>query len=373
MATSRRKFLKLACGSALAAGLHDRARPALAEPVESSRVAGVRLLGSQFRDNPMNLTGQDGATSVMLPAGGSLWLFGDTIEGPFQTIRGLPLKDKLSNTGALVPSQDVRNGIQSFRFLTEGDGKRARQLIPYIDGESPAAQRLWPIHGTCVGEDIYVFYHRISLIPGVDVFDNFKLDGMGIARAKIESMTFERLRAPGGSYEFWKGDQPTYGVFVEQRDGYVYLWGSLMTGMFLARTRPSAVADIGTYEYLIEAPTTHEPQREPRWSRTYAPTASLFDSVPNEMSAAYNRYLDCYVAIHSYLRENRLVMRTAPSITGPWSAAEVVYRPARIKEDDLIYAAKEHPELAREGGRIIYVTFVNSSTYVPQLVELTLK
>jgi hypothetical protein len=66
-------------------------------------------------------------------------------------------------------------------------------------------------------------------------------------------------------------------------------------------------------------------------------------------------------------------MRTAPRITGPWSAGEIVYRPQRVKENDFFYAAKEHPELARDGGRVLYVTFVNSSTYVPQLIEVTLK
>lgn len=372
MATSRRELLKLAAGSVLAGGIQAFARPSLAAPIESSCVASVRLLGNQFSGNPLNVTGLDGATSVKLPTGDALWLFGDTVEGPFETIRGLPLEDKLSNTGALVPPQDANNGIQKFRFLSSSDGKRARQLIPYVEGESPAAQRLWPIHGTCVGDDVYVFYHRISLIPGVDVFDNFKLDGMGVARAKVGKLKFERLQAPDGSYEFWKGDQPTYGVFVEQQDGYVFLWGSLMTGMFLARTRPSSLTDPASYEYLVEAPTTQDPERAPRWSQTYAPTASLFDSVPNEMSAAYNRHLNCYVAIHSYLRENQLVMRTSPALTGPWSEAEVVYRPQRIKDNDLVYAAKEHPELAREDGRIIYVTFVNSSTYVPQMIELTL-
>jgi hypothetical protein len=373
MTASRREFLTLAAGGALAGTFLGFTPSVLAEPLDSLRVASAHLLGNQFQNNSVNVTGQDGATSILLPKGDSLWLFGDTVEGPFKSIRNLPLKDKLSNTGVLVPPQDVRKGIQKFRFLTEASGKRARQLIPYINGELPAAQRLWPIHGTCIGDDIYVFYHRISLIPGVDVFDNFKLEGMGIARAKVDQLVFERLRGPDGSYEFWKGDQPTYGVFVEQREGYVYLWGSLMTGMFLARTSPNAIADLASYEYLIEAPTTQEPGRKPRWSKTFAPTASLFDSVPNEMSAAYNRHRGCYIAIHSYLRENQLVMRSAPSITGPWGAAEVIYRPAQIKADDLIYAAKEHPELARENGRTIYVTFINSSTYVPQMLELTLK
>lgn len=373
MEFTRRNFLQVSSGGLLAAGFHAFGRPAFGEVVESSRVAGVRLLGPQFCDNPVNVTGHDAASSIILPSCGSIWLFGDTVEGPFETIRGLPLEDKLSNTGALVPPQDASAGIRLFHFLTSHDGKRARQLIPFVEGETPAAQRLWPIHGTCVGDQIYVYYHRISLIPGVDVFDNFRLDGMGIARAKVGEWQFERLIAPDGTREFWKGDQPSYGVFVDQREGNMYLWGSLMTGMFLVRTRPESIADLTSYEYLAEAPTAGEPHREPRWSKEYSPSASLFDSVPNEMSAAFNPYLSCYIAIHSYLRENKIVMRIAPAITGPWSDAEVVYRPERIKDDDLIYAAKEHPELAREGGRIIYITFVNSTTYVPQLVELTFK
>jgi hypothetical protein len=99
----------------------------------------------------------------------------------------------------------------------------------------------------------------------------------------------------------------------------------------------------------------------------------LFDAVPNEMSAAYNRHLGLYVAFHSLHRENKVVMRTAPRIVGPWSEPQIVYRPQQVKDTELIYAVKEHPELAREGGRVMYVTFVNSATYAPELIEVTLK
>jgi hypothetical protein len=90
------------------------------------------------------------------------------------------------------------------------------------------------------------------------------------------------------------------------------------------------------------------------------------------MSAAYNAYLKKHIAIHTYNRENKLVIRTAPQITGPWSAAEIFYRPEQTDPPSVFYAAKEHPELARAGGRIIYVTYVDSSTYMPHLLEVTL-
>ena len=225
----------------------------------------------------------------------------------------------------------------------------------------------------CVDNSVYLYYHRITLLKGVDVFVNFKLDGMGIARAAAAKLEFARLTAPDGTREFWKGDQPSFGVFVEQTDKFIYLWGSFMTGMYLARTRRDKIEDLAGYDYLVAAPTEDQPGLAPRWSKSFKPTAPLFDSVPNEMSAAYNHHLGKYVAIHSLHRENKIVMRTAPNIIGPWGEPRVVYRPEKVKESELVYAAKEHPELAHDNGRVIYVTFVNSETYVPQMVEITLK
>jgi hypothetical protein len=336
-------------------------------------IASVRLLGKQFVNNLVGVTGVDGATSTVLPTGESLWVFGDTVEGPFETIRGLDLTPFRSNTAALVPNQDVSSGIKNFRFLATPDGRRPRQIVPFAPDEDPSVHRVWAVHGVCVGNRAYLYYHRITLLKGVDVFVNFKLDGMGLARADSNKFEFTRLTAPDGTREFWKGDQPGFGVFVDRADDFIYLWGSLATGMFLARTRPESIDDLASYEYLVAAPTMSNPNVLPRWSKTFEPLAVLFDGVPNEMSAAYNRHLRKYVAFHSLHREHKIVMRTSPKITGPWSGPQVVYRPERIGEADLIYAAKEHPELAREGGRVLYVTFVNSATYVPQMIEVTLR
>jgi hypothetical protein len=378
MISSRRRFLSATMSSVLAGHSlrysvvvgQPSERPA---PANSSLITASRDLGAQFLENGVGITGMDGATSTGLPTGESLWLFGDTVEGPFKSIHGLDLSRLRSNTAALVPRQDASLGIRQFQFLTTPDGKRPRQIVSFAADEDPAVNRLWAIHGVCVQQKVYLFYHRITLLKGVDVFANFQLDGMGIARGEVGDYRFERLTAPDGTREFWKGDQPSFGVFVEQAADYIYLWGCLQTGMHLARTRPDSVEDLASYEYLVESPSMSRPTVEPRWARKFEPTATLFDSVPNEMSAAYNSYLRRHVAIHSLHREHKILMRTAPRITGPWDDGEIVFRPERIADGDLIYAAKEHPELARDGGRLMYITFVNSTTYVPQLVELTLR
>jgi hypothetical protein len=376
---SRRSFLQAAATSVLGSGFatgfcktYGQAADSAASPSDPS-VASVRYLGNQFLENPIGVTGADGATSTVLPSGKSLWVFGDTIEGPFKTVHGLQLGGFRSNTGAMVPRQDVVDGIKKFQFLTQDDGKRPRQLVPFAPDEDPHTHRVWAIHGTCVRDQIYLFYHRITLLKDVDVFVNFQLDGMGIARANVDDLKFERLPAPDGTLEFWKRDEPSFGVFVDRADDYIYLWGSLATAMYLARTQPKSIADLASYEYLVEAPSADRPDVTPRWSKKFRPNAPLFDSVPNEMSAAFNRYLGKYVAFHSLHRENKVVMRTAPRILGPWSEPRIVYRPERVKDTELIYAVKEHPELASQDGRVLYVTFVNSATYVPQMIEVTLK
>ena len=238
---------------------------AVALSVEGSEplVESVRYLGIQFRGNDVDISGQDAATSILLPDGKeTFWIFGDTIEGPFpESLHNFDLTDVLSNTASLIPVQDIREGIQQYTYLKDADGKRARQVIKHHADEDPGIHRLWGIHGTCVGDDLYLFYHKISMLPNTSVFDNFKLDGMGIARAKIGTFDFQRLKAPDGSREFWKGDQPGYGVFVEAlEDGYLYLWGSYWTGMFLARTRPETIEDLDRYEYLVQAPTLAHPE-----------------------------------------------------------------------------------------------------------------
>ncbi len=375
---SRRRFLKAVAGGVLG-GNAFAPRTVAAESPESRRstdnplVASVRHLGNQFLNNRVGVSGADGATSTVLPSGDSLWVFGDTVEGPFKTIHGLNLAKLRSNTAAIAPRQDASRGIERFRFLADSDGKRPRQIVPFAADEDPARHRVWAIHGLCVGRQIYLYYHRITLLEGVDVFVNFQLDGMGLARADVDDLQFTKLTAPDETREFWKGDEPSFGVFVERADDYVYLWGCLATGMHLARTRIGSIEDLTSYEYLVAAPTASQPDVLPRWSKKFESAAPLFDAVPNEMSASYNPFVRKHIAFHSLHREHKILMRTAPRRTGPWSAGEVVYQPKRIGDGDLIYAAKEHPELASEGGRVVYVTFVNSTTYVPQLIEVRLK
>lgn len=343
---------------------------------DSPLVASVRDLGVQFLDNHVDITGQDAVSSIELPNRQTFWIFGDTIEGPFETIRYFELTEVLSNTGAIVPLQDISQGVHDFRYLTEPDGSRARQLIHFANPEHKSRQRLWAIHGAHVNGHLYLYYHKITMDPSRDVFEFFTLDGMGVAKAD-DDYYFERLAAPDGTLEWWKGDEPGFGVWVQEHGGYLYLWGSIQPesksagDLYLARVRPDDIENHSAYEYLVQAPTLEQSDVEPVWAAEFTPTACLFSDVPNEMSSSWNEYLGCFISLTTYQRENQLVIRTAPQLTGPWSAPEVIFRPAKTKPDSLFNAGKEHPEFARDSGKTTYMTFIDSSVYVPHLIEIT--
>jgi hypothetical protein len=181
---------------------------------------------------------------------------------------------------------------------------------------------------------------------------------------------------------------PRCGAFLngERREDaagpYLYLFGMFRRKdagaieggtIHLARVRPEAIEKRSAYEYLVEGPTEAEPGRGVRWAREFVPTAPLLPDVPNEMSVSYNAHLGRWIAVRMVGTTNQLALQSAPRITGPWSAPEVFWRPEVLKEGQIFYAAKEHPELAREGGRMIYVTYIDTADYLPRLVEVELK
>lgn len=93
------------------------------------------------------------------------------------------------------------------------------------------------------------------------------------------------------------------------------------------------------------------------------------------ISVHWNRYLKKYLAIYSTPLVNTISIRTAERMEGPWSDAKVVHQglpPARKENWD--YCGLAHPELAKDGGRVEFVTYYRPGELFDgdiRLVELT--
>ncbi|GAB3710628.1 DUF4185 domain-containing protein [Mariniluteicoccus flavus] len=99
---------------------------------------------------------------------------------------------------------------------------------------------------------------------------------------------------------------------------------------YAARTRPDAVDRVSAYRYWDGA------DWQPRMDRA----APIFPGPVGEMSVAYHHGLKRWLAMH--LDEDRaaIVVRSAESITGPWSAGEIA---ASGQQFPALYGGYLHP------------------------------
>ncbi len=333
------------------------------------KVAGARDLGLLFVDNDARMIGQDCAYSIPLVGGEALWVFGDTLVGSLDECGRRVVEEMPCNTGLICTA-----GVQQYRYLTDAGGA-LRQLIPWLPDEKPEHYRIWPLHGILLDGRVYLYYVRVRLLPERCWPYKFEVTGSGLSVAEYPELVFARLER-GGSTTWWTAEQPCYGAAVlpVPEEGVIYVYGTyLRDGQHfcaLARVSTGRLADPTAYEYLVSP--------APEWSPDPGHAIPIMSGMPTEMSVSYNAYLGCFVAVHSWETVGPVVVRTAPNPWGPWSEAQRLWTPRiplrnpLVYGGPLVYAGKEHPELAQEQGRIIYVTFVEFEEYYPRLVEVTL-
>jgi hypothetical protein len=344
------------------------------------KILSVKNEGLLFTDNNAGVSGVDVASSI--PVGHRvLWLFGDVfllgpVEAPIQNYVG-----NVSNCGLWVPLAPGAASLHHYQFLCDAATQLARQLIPLENGEGNET-RLWPSGGWYDSHThrLYVYY-SINKVVGSGAF-GFKVEGYGLAYASSthQPLQFTRLRLKSLGSLWWplnSGaifgcaviDAPTdpylYIVGMEDRQGHHY--GKL------ARVLKSHIEDFQAYEYF--AGYGEHPQK-PHWSKHVQDAADVegLKDFPNELSITYNAYLGAYLAVYSEgVFSQRALLCEALKPWGPYHPIGEISTPHRAFENAFCYACKEHPELAEQNGRIIYVTYVDSERYWPQLLKVTLQ
>jgi hypothetical protein len=73
---------------------------------------------------------------------------------------------------------------------------------------------------------------------------------------------------------------------------------------------------------------------------------------------SWNSHLGAFLAVHSVIFSDQVVFHRAPRPEGPWSAPQLLFV-GRHPPEGNNYAAREHPELASEGGRTLFVTYAH--------------
>lgn len=332
----------------------------------------VRALGPMISvsGNDARIISQDEAYSI--PHGNDvLWLYGDTFYGSRKPDGSADIQGAVSNSSAWTSKQVIDGGV--FPAASADSDGIPLPALAYDSSEDSQSQRLWPGHGVSLGDRIYFYYSLLQKQRKPDSED-FQHAGQGLAVFEGPRKTAVRLRN-AGHLAFWNAAEPRFGVAVlKGGDDHIYVYGRYEeppNELILARVKPEDIEKRGAYEYACPRGI------RATWSKRLRDACSLFEEAPPEGSVAFHPFIGQYFMLYSRFLNQDVVARVADRPWGPWSEP-IVLHACEIGRDPpqgiSCYAGKEHPQFARQGGKILYFTLVDGRVFggTPRLFELTL-
>ncbi len=317
-----------------------------------------------FRSDPRWL-GADAALTIPVAPDRILWLFGDTFVATSPAHRRTE-SCMPRNTVAIQEGRDLRAARLSFHWGRHPDGRPA-SFFP------DAGDRFfWPGHGVRLPNGpLVVFLFGIVSTPGVGL--GFDAAGRALAVIDhpddpVERWTIRVVEGPALPFDA----VPATAVLLD---------GDFVIGL-AAQQRGTHAGALVRYPAASLARGSFE--GESWWTgaeRGWVPTAEVgpggpafvIDDAGSECSLHWEPRLGAFVHVATYgFGATTIGLRTAPRLTGPWSAPRTVYRPP---ESDgprpFVYAAKAHPELLGARPDEVVITYaVNSPDFADLLSEV---
>jgi hypothetical protein len=294
----------------------------------------------------------DGGRSIPLPNGTAIHLFGDTLLQPAGSAPPASY-DFVGNSIGLASCSD---GEYSIDYLWRDAGGKHKAFFDLgVEGV-----RLWPSDGIFLGGRLYVVLSKVSATD-----QGFGFECGGMVWATVENpldppltwrITYQDLSGTDGFL-------PDKGLIVE--GDYVYLFSSLLGGNYPLPAGLFRIPRAG-----LGAPREHLEylSADGRW----APAAGfdhdakvvVAETSPN-MYVHYHEGLGRFMTVHAgaAFGSRDMVIQTAEHLEGPWTEGTPVYQfpeMAKSRADGLTvicYAVTEHPQLRRDHGNTIVVTY----------------
>lgn len=316
---------------------------------DAFEITQTNFLGSLWNQAhaKAHIISQDGGQSFPVP-GGAIWAFGDTFTGT----RSADMTPNYGGNGvscaiAFLP-QNAKTYPPALNYLAT-NGWVASPFKNFPD-EPPERYRIWPLGGVYVNGLYYLYYSRIEIF-GTGSWD-FRGAGSGLGCSSVPLGSYERLQ-PHGDWRF-----PVEPASVIQADGWLYLYGieeaAGIQGVALARVRPENIDEPAAYEFYTGP--------GPQFSSRKDAMAVLVTNVPGQVSVAWNPYLAKYVMVSSsdFWHPRQICFLVADQPYGPWTGTVASIEVPKIRQGkfvDLVYCAYLHPELFRNGGQTMNLTY----------------
>lgn len=321
----------------------------------------ARETGRQF-----GWQGADAAYSIPLPDGRDIWIFGDTLYGAERVVNGNDPRMVHNSLGIST----CKHGHWSIHYVLRRDAEG--RPVSFF---SPADQAhwYWALDGFCANGDLWVtllcIRHSATPAPAGMDFETCGSDLAqisGLNRDPEDWTVTVHTLVPDGVKAY-----PSATTVVH--NGYAYLFALYEHG-----TRPLLVTRIPLAGLGEPAAHLQYLGKDDAWHAGFDPALAKQIMVQGspELSIRYHPALKQWVAVSfdpsSF--SDRIIMRTAPDLTGPWTDvrdAKTLYRVPEMQagpghdKNIFCYAGKEHPELEVRGD--IVFTYVCNTFSPPEL------
>jgi len=316
------------------------------------------------------IRGRDGGYPGLF-AGKSVWLYGDTMLDVENEIGS----KWLNNSWSWTEDQNAADGITGFVERTDAAGAPT-EFYPQTPVEEefndahrgdpcqvePCGARwaLWPAAFVADPDRnrALVFYHKIYGEPG-----EWNFYGVGSSIAvwnNFEDLPERPVVNPGAEHPtlLFNQDEPAFGDAALLVEDMLYAYACETDWV----AKPCVLGRVPV-DQALERDAWRFHSGADNWVEDFNEAQVLFDG-NDIVSVAYNRYLQCYLAVYSAPMDNRAMLRTAPRPEGPWSAPLPVFEAQKPENDNgWVYDALPHPELERDNGRIQYVTYSRATGF----------
>ena len=286
----------------------DPSPPLSVNPSDTYKIAQLSGPGSvNNTDTRWNVYGAD--LGHMFVANGQMYVtFGDTFGGPAAfPFFSVAHSGYRRNTMASV-DPTVAPPIHGLDFagMISGPSGAAKELISANPGEAGVI----PTYGVSVGNRMFLYYMSVQqwTSPG-----HWTLNYSGIAYSDDQGQSW--TRDPAAT---WPGTSNFGQVSLVHQGGYVYVFGipgGRYGSLRLARVPDGQVLDTPAYQYWNGSSWT-----------TGNPGAAV-DVAPSpvgELSVQWSSYYRKWLMTYLVDPTGKIVLRMSDSLTGPWSAPQVV-------------------------------------------------
>lgn len=315
---------------------------------------------------PASWQGADDAYSIPLPGGRDVWIFGDTLYGPQRLVTGNDPRMTHSSIGISTCDAKGRWHLKYF-FKRDEKGNLASFFVP-----REPTHWYWAMDGFVAKGNLWISLLCIKPASHPEPWAmNFETCGTDLAK----------ITNPGDSPDRWKisyfplvkdGVKAYPSASAVVHGGYAYIFALYESGdrpLLVTRIPLGGLDDPQAHlEYLAA---------NGKWAPGFSPKDAkvIMAKGATELSIRYHPALKKWLAVLAGpdFMSADVRLRTAPSLTGPWTSGSVIYRIPEMlpgpkhDKDVFCYAGKEHPELEQPGELLF--TYVCNTMNVPKLMS----